>query len=76
MLISSIIAKALAFVDALLGVWVTVVNTVPQTTNCYDWDVLNVAMTPCGNEFVADVASIAAGLSALLPGILAGLFAI
>jgi hypothetical protein len=75
MMLPKIIAQGLAIVSALLDKWVDASATVAVTSNCYDFTIYNVTMTDCGTEFVDDLAELIAGIVALTPDLLGGLFA-
>jgi hypothetical protein len=80
-LIASIIAKALVFVDALLGAFATIEPGTVDTSawgvnaNCGAFEVLNATITPCGAAVAQQLAALAnvglAALGAILSGLLA-----
>jgi hypothetical protein len=75
--LTNIIAKALAFVDGLLAQWVdTGAAFNYNNNNCYNFDLINVELNTCGKNLVTDLAVVVNGIVALVPTILAGLFAI
>jgi hypothetical protein len=76
MLITGIIAKGLAIVDALLNYFAT--STAVSSTNICGtyWVTYDANLTQCGINFVADLVALITGLTQLAPQILQGLFAI
>jgi hypothetical protein len=76
MIITSVIAKGLAIVDALLSYFAT---SVPLTTTniCGTvWVTYNAELTACGTSFVADLVALITGLTRLAPSLLEGLLAV
>jgi len=74
-LISIVIAKTLAFVDAILENFVTVSAT-QITGACANLPIYNAEMTPCGNTIALYLAGLAeVGMNAL-NGILSGLLSV
>lgn len=76
MIITSVIAKGLAIVDAILGYFAT--STVLTTTNICGtiWVTYNAELTACGTSFVADLVALITGLTRLAPSLLEGLLAV
>ena len=76
MIITSVIAKGLAIVDAILGYFAT---SVPLTTTniCGTiWVTYNAELTACGTSFVQDLVALITGLTRLAPSLLEGLLAV
>lgn len=74
--ISFIIAKVLALTDFFLEQWVDVSVGASLSPNlCYVMPTISANVNPCGQEFLTNVTDIVEGLVALVPSILAGLFA-
>ena len=74
--ISFIIAKVLALTDFFLEQWVDVSTGVSLSANlCYAMPTISANVNPCGQEFLTNVTDIVEGLTALVPSLLAGLFA-
>ena len=74
--ISFIIAKVLALTDFFLEQWVDVSTGVSLSPNlCYAMPTISANVNACGQEFLTNVTDIVEGVVALVPSILAGLFA-
>lgn len=74
--ISVIIAKVLALTDFFLEQWVDVGFGASLSPNyCYAMPTIEANVNACGQEFLTNVTDIVEGLVALVPSILAGLFA-
>jgi len=74
--ISFIIAKVLALTDFFLEQWVDVSVGASISPNlCYALPSISANVNPCGQEFLTNVTDIVEGLTALVPALLAGLFA-
>ena len=73
--ISIIIAKVLAMTDYVLESWVDVaiINT---STSCYGAFAIDANVNACGQTFLTNVVDIVEGVTALVPSVFAGLFAI
>jgi hypothetical protein len=73
--LSVIIAKALALTDFFLEQWVDVtIYTQASPNGCWEFDILNASVNPCGQEFLSNLTDVVEGVVALLPSILGGLF--
>ena len=74
--ISYIIAKVLALTDFFLEQWVDVSVGASVSPNvCYVLPSISANVNACGQEFLTNVTDIVEGLTALVPSLLAGLFA-
>ena len=74
--ITLIIAKALALTDYFLEQWVDVQIVTNASPNlCWQFDVVNASVNPCGQEFLTNLTDVVEGLVALVPSLLGGLFA-
>jgi hypothetical protein len=74
--ISTIIARVLALTDWFLAQWVSAVpSPVTGAGNCYSAYTINATVNACGQNFLTNVTDIIEGVTALVPLVLAGLFA-
>ena len=74
--LSYIIAKVLALTDFFLEQWVDVtLYTAGSPNDCWEFQIVNASVNPCGQEFMANLTDVIEGVIALVPGLLGGLFA-
>jgi hypothetical protein len=72
--LSYIIAKVLALTDFVLEEWVDVA-LVNASTTCYGAYTIDANVNTCGQAFLVSLVDIIEGVVALVPSLLAGLFA-
>jgi hypothetical protein len=75
--VSTIIARLLALQDRYLGQWVDVsAYTLASPNGCWQFDVINASINPCGQEFLSNltyIRSIIEGSIIVIPAVLSGL---